>query len=79
MSSIPPYLDELGDKVGVAAVGLDVQRHPHGAGDGEILGQHLTAIDQAVMGQPWTGRWSRGPASINMLRPPSVGIGWRGS
>src|SRR4029453_13276420 len=25
---------------------------PHGAGDGEILGQHLTTIHQAVMGQP---------------------------
>src|SRR5262245_48597791 len=51
-TSVGLYLDELSDKIGVAAVGLDVQCHPHGAGDGEILGQHLTAIHQAVMGQP---------------------------
>src|SRR5262245_41042312 len=51
-TSVGLHLNELGDKVGVTAVGLDVQCHPHGAGDGEILGQHLTAIHQAIMGQP---------------------------
>src|SRR5262249_1535723 len=49
--SIGLYLNEFSDKIGVAAVGLDMQGHPHGAGDGEILGQHSTAIQQAVMGQ----------------------------
>ena len=44
-------LDQLGDEIGVRAIRLHLQCHPHGAGDRQIGGQRLAAIDQAVIRQ----------------------------
>ena len=43
-------LDQLGDKVGVWAVGRDMQSNPDRAGDRQVGVKRLASIDQAVTG-----------------------------
>ena len=43
-------LDQLGDKVGVWAVGLDMQSNADRAGDRQVGVKRLASIDQAVIG-----------------------------
>src|SRR6516162_4561415 len=44
-------VDQLSDKIGVGAARLHVQGYPDFTGNGHILGQQLSAVDQAVIGQ----------------------------
>jgi len=51
--SAPPAvgfeLDQLGDKIGVGAVRLDMQGEANIAGDRQRTGQFLAAVDQTVV------------------------------
>ena len=44
-------VDQLGDEIGVEAVGLHRKGHAHLAGNGQLLSQRIAAIDQTVVRQ----------------------------